>query len=188
MDIKKDVAAFIFIVFLLVGGLLGVQISAFISGNLDASVDSAFDDSVVSVVNLTGAFINSTNFTISEASVAGFNGGFTVTSATNSTNGFVIPVSNYTVNAVTGSISNATAFTFPAVNLTYTFIQKTNAEVVANQVGNQTLQSLSTYSSGASTQMNTISISITIALLIALFVFFMRAFIGKRKGGSNGFA
>ena len=110
MDIKKDVASFIFIVFLLVGGLLGVQISAFISGNLGPSQ--------------------------------------------------------------AGLVENSNAFNVSAT------------------IQNDTLQSLSTYSSGASTQMNTVSITITIALLIALFVFFMRAFIGKKgaSGSASGFA
>ncbi len=55
-------------------------------------------------------------------------------------------------------------------------------------IQNNSLQAIVTYSEGASTQFNTVSIAIILSLLIAVFLIFWRIFVtntGKGKSGGN---
>ena len=59
---------------------------------------------------------------------------------------------------------------------------------VSQQVQNNSLTAIRTYSTQANTQFTTIAIAITLAILIAIFLFFWAAFMGKRgvAGGGRG--
>ena len=61
----------------------------------------------VSIINETGGYINGTGYTVTNASVCNF-GAFAVSTATNTSDGTAIVAANFTTNALTGVISNAT--------------------------------------------------------------------------------
>lgn len=107
MDIKKEVGSFAFIAFTLLGVLFGMQIMAFIFGNLGPTE--------------AGLTAGSTAFNTSQA------------------------------------------------------------------IQNNSLAAVETYSGQSDTQLSTVAISITLAVLIALFVLFMRFFMDRKKGGGSNF-
>jgi len=74
----------------------------------------------VSVTNETGAYINSTGYTVNDADACEFQN-FQVTEARNATDGTTISTSEYTVDSADGTITNATATTYSDVNLDYTY-------------------------------------------------------------------
>jgi len=74
----------------------------------------------VSVTNETGAYINSTGYTVDKADECEFQN-FQVTEARNASDGTVISDTEYTVDSDAGTIFNATATTYPDVNLDYTY-------------------------------------------------------------------
>ncbi len=184
-DVVKSVKGFAIIAFLLLGVLFGMQIMNFIFVQLGPS-SSTFTDLTVLNTNQTGAYINQSTFTISEASNTGFNGGFTVLLAVNSTDGLVIPVANYTVDAGAGTIINATTENWGAVNLTYTYSQKSSAEQASENIQNNSLQAIVTYTEQSDTQFNTIAIAITLIILIAVFLLFWKIFVNNKKGKKEG--
>lgn len=74
-----------------------------------------------SVTNLTDTYINSTGYTIPEASYSGFND-FTLTEIFNGTLGSgLIASTNYTASVVDGVIYNSTNDNWNNVSLSYTF-------------------------------------------------------------------
>ncbi len=182
----EGVKGFVAVVFLLLGVLFGMQIMAFIFGNLGISGGTTFIDDTIQITNLTETFINSTTFTIPEASASTFQGNFIVLVALNATG--VIPASDYTVFPATGIITNATPTQYLDVNLTYTFSRKSSTEQISDDVTNNSLTSIRTYTEQANTQLNTSAIAITLLILIAVFLVFWTIFIkgGKGKGESAG--
>ncbi len=180
----ESVKQFAFIAFTLLGVLFGMVIMGFIFSQLGTNAID-FDDDTVTVLNVT-SFINSSIFTISEFSTEGFNGGFAVVIARNRSNGATITAENYTVSASLGTIINATAQGWDNVSLTYSYLSKSSAELSAEDVQNNSLQAIVTYSDGASTQFNTVSIAIILSLLIAVFLIFWRIFVTNSKGNKSG--
>lgn len=187
-SVDKNVIGFIMVAFLLLAALFGMQIMAFIFGQLGEADN--IPDLSKTVDSLTGAHINSTEFTIPEALDSNFTGNFVVTNAVNATNSVVIPVANFTVDAATGNITNATVASYLNVNLTYSFTFKGVAEITAEEVNNNSLVAISTYTEQADTQFNTVAIAITLVVLILVFLIFWRIFIkptmGRSKGGDAG--
>ena len=180
-NVARDVKGFVVVAFLLLGALFGMQIMNFIFVQLGPSA-LTFTDDTLTVTNRTGTYINQTTFTIPEASNLGFNGGFTVLQATNTSNGVVIPTSNYTVSAGAGTIINASTLEWEAVNLTYTYLRKPGAETSTEQIQNNSLQGIVTYTEQSTTQFNTVSIAITLIILVAVFLVFWRIFVTGKKG------
>jgi len=185
---KKNVLEFVIIAFLLLGALFGMQIMSFIFVNLSPSSVSIPDDTITKT-NITGVYINSTIYTITEASNSNFNGGFAVIQATNSSSGEVILAGNYTVSAAAGTIVNASVINWNEVNLTYSFSQKTSIRQSSESIQNDSLNAIQNYSSQAGTQFNTVGIAITLVILIALFFIFWKIFVkgksGKGREGGN---
>ncbi len=109
------------------GNLQGIIISLIVVGILLGASFMIFSqfqqqdtDNQYSVGNETGAYINSTEYTVEEADTDGFNS-FEVTEARNASDGTVISDSEYTVDSSEGTITNATATTYPDVNLDYNY-------------------------------------------------------------------
>lgn len=84
------------------------------------SFKDQMDDYSASVDNETGAYINSTGYTVDEADTTGFNS-FEVTEARNATDGTTISDTEYTVDSEEGTITNATATTYADVNVDYNY-------------------------------------------------------------------
>ena len=187
-NVARDVKGFVVVAFLLLGALFGMQIMNFIFVQLGPN-SLVFIDNTNTQTNETGVYINETVFTISAASSSIFNGGFTVIQATNSSSGIVIPASNYTVDAKAGTITNATVTVYPSVNLTYTYNDKSSAELSSEEIQNNSLQGIVTYTEQSSTQFSTVSIAITLIILVAVFLVFWRIFVvskkKKEKKGAN---
>ncbi len=81
---------------------------------------NTFVNTSATTINETGAFINSTLYTVDNASACNFNS-FAVTAAINVSDNVTILAANYTVDSVAGTITNATATTFDNVLLSYTY-------------------------------------------------------------------
>ena len=106
--ITESVREFATVAFTLLGVLFGMMIMTFIFGLLGTTtIDSVVNDITDSVTNLTTASIDTTVFTIPEASRDNFGGNFVVIFATNGTSGENIPSNNYTINSGLGTIINA---------------------------------------------------------------------------------
>jgi len=56
---------------------------------------------------------------------------------------------------------------------------------ISQQVQNNSLVAIRTYSTQANTQFTTVAIAITLAVLIAVFLLFWRAFMGSTMGGGK---
>ena len=187
INVLSKVVLFVGIVFLLLGVLFGAQIFSFIFGNIGLASSSSIPLETDTVINLTNVFINETGFTISQVSNVNFSGGFAVTNAINTTSGEVIPAANYTVVALTGTITNGTVVTYAAiVNLSYTVTVKTPTQLATESVNNNSLNAIVTYTEQADTQLNTAAIAITLLILIALFLVFWVAFIRPMMQQSSG--
>ncbi len=185
MSSIKEFAA---VAFLLLGVLFGMMIMTFIFGQLGNT--SVIDNEVGTVNNLTGAWINETVYTIPEASDANFAGGFSVTSALNTTDNSTILSGNYTVNAAAGTIVNATATNWDDVTLTYTWNYKPDTKLASESAQNDSLQAITSYTSQSDTQFSTVAIAVTLVILIAVFLLFWKIFIGggKKDKGAGNFA
>ncbi len=180
---KKNVMDFALIGFLLLAVLFGMQIMTFIFGNIADIGD--VDDLTSTVRNRTSVYINDSIFTIPEASVKGFTGGFTVITAYNSSEG-LIATANYSIDADLGTIVNTTIDQFDEVNLTYTYNSQSDSEIATTDISNDSLIAIGNYADQAGTQFTTLGIAITLILLVAVFLFFWKAFMGSGKKGKGG--
>jgi hypothetical protein len=186
-EVKQTVTEFATIAFTLLGVLFGMMIMTFIFGQIGNSTIDSIDDETITQTNISGAYINATLYTISEASNSNFNGGFVVVQAINATGGEVIAAGNYTVDAAEGTIINATSVAWSNVNVTYTFAQKTNAKQASESTQNNSLNSIVNYTEQSDTQFITIAIAITLIILIAVFLLFWKIFV-KTKGKGKSMA
>ncbi len=61
---------------------------------------------------------------------------------------------------------------------------------VSLQIQNDSLRSIGKYAEQSGTQFTTLGIAITVIILVAVFLFFWQAFMGKKKGesGTGGFS
>ena len=181
-NVLKSVGAFAGIAFLLLGVLFGMQIMTFIFAQMNPANSNIVNDISTSVINETGAFLNETIYVVNNASVTGFSG-LVIDEAFNDTDGTIILVANFTINATTG-FTNATVLNYNNVSVSYTYNHFSEARISADSVSNNSLQAIVTYTEQSDTQFSTVAISITLAILIALFLLFWAFFIrGKGTGG-----
>ena len=61
----------------------------------------------------------------------------------------------------------------------------TSAYNKSTQIQNDSLNAIGNYSTQSGTQFTTLGIAITLVLLVAVFLFFWQAFMGKSKGGGG---
>lgn len=113
------------------------------------------------VTNETSGFINATTYTL--AGTAPGAHAYTVTQARQTT-GVVIPAANYTVNAATGLITNATATNYAAAHIDYTYLSGQDAYTSANG----TLTGLGSFGSFWSIMVIAVIAAIVIGLVMAL--------------------
>ncbi|KKN19468.1 hypothetical protein LCGC14_0945400 [marine sediment metagenome] len=91
----------------------------------------------VTVTNESGAYINTTGYTVTDATKLGFRS-FVITAAYNATAGVgtLIGSGNYTVNSATGIVTNASTTTWSDVNISYTYVyvsdENANAYIAVN--------------------------------------------------------
>ena len=187
MSSKSSVKEFALIGFLLLAVLFGMQIMTFIFGSL-GSVDQ-FTDPTLITTNETGAYINATGYTILRASDSNYTSA-SITGAWNYSAdiGTVIPSTNYTLNSVSGLLTNATTVTYGNVNISYTSTHKTEAEVTSEETTNASLHAIGDYADQSGTQFTTLGIAITLIILVAVFLFFWKAFMGGKGEGAGGFS
>ena len=197
-NVGKSVMSFALIAFTLLGILFGMNIMTFLFGNLGDSTISILDDKTVTITNETGAWVNDTFFTVSvRTGDSRFNGAFSVVSAFNASNSstdvayvpVLIPAGNYTVFPTNGSFvrnANSAAYNWTNVNVTYNYAQKTSARISSEQVNNNSLNAINTYSKQADTQFSTVSIAITLIILLAVFAFFWRFFVTSQGRSGKG--
>lgn len=62
----------------------------------------------------------------------------------------------------------------------------TEAYNTSLQIQNDSLNAIGNYSTQAGTQFTTLGIAITLVILVAVFIFFWKAFMGSEKGSSPG--
>ena len=190
---QQSVKEFAMVGFMLLAVLFGMQIMAFIFGNLNVVSDS-IDDVRATVSNETGAYLNASGYTVVVASNSNFSGGVIITEVFNSTPAAFIQSGNYTVVAASGVVTNASESDFStgnfAVNISYTYNHKTAAKQITEGVNNNSLQAIGNYAVQAGTQFTTLGVAITLVVLVAVFLFFWAAFIGggSRKGKESGAA
>ncbi len=183
----KSVREFALIGFLLLAVLFGMNIMSFIFGNLGTVSADIFDPVTATVVNESGLTINTTTSTISVASDVGFLGGFTIITAINGSDSTVIGAGNFTIDSAAGTIVNTTEETWFFVNATYQYNHKSENQLASESVTDSSLDSISTYANASSTQFTTLSVSIILILLLAVFAIFWKAFMGgKKKSGTMG--
>ena len=91
------------------------------------------DNVVASVTNESGAYINSTGYTLNDVSVIGFNSP-TIVQIVNATDGdgTIIANGNYTLSSA-GVLTNATATTWADVNVSYSYLKGSSAFTGVNQ-------------------------------------------------------
>lgn len=187
---QSSVREFAFIGFLLLSVLFGMQIMAFIFGNL-GEIDN-FADITQTSTNETGILLNTSGFILSHAQQSNFTGNVVINEVWNTTTQVLLLSGNYTVDTATGNLTNASTSDFSSlnysVNVTYTSTHKTDAEVTSDGVTNNSLNAINNYSSQAGTQFTTLGVAITLVVLVAVFLFFWIAFMGRGgvSGGSSG--
>ncbi len=181
MQAGKMIGEYAGIAFTLLGILFGMMIMTFIFGQLGSNSIPNGTESV-SVINETGAWLNETAYTVSNSGVIGFTG-LTITSAINTTDNSSIAVGNFTVSGAT--FTNASATTWPSIWVSYDYTQDTDAKKATDQVQNNSLVAITTYTAGASTQLNTVSIAIILILLIGVFLVFWKIFVTNKKSSDT---
>ena len=182
----KSVGEFAVIAFTLLGVLFGMMIMTFIFGLLGTGSVLGTSDTLVTVTNETGAWLNGTTYTVDNAGVAGF-GNLIITSAINTTTNTSIGTGNFSVSGT--GYNNATATISPTekVWVSYTYTRDSDARVSADEVQNNSLQAIVSYTGQADTQLLTVGIAITLVVLIAVFLLFWVVFIkGKAGKGASG--
>ncbi len=173
------------IAFTLLGVLFGMMIMAFIFGVLGPSNLGA-DPVSVSVINETGAWLNETTYTVSNSEVEGF-ASLVITSAINTTSNTSIGVGNFSVTGSGYDNSTSDINSTTTVWVSYTYTKNSDAVVSAGEIQSNSLVAVVTYTEGAGTQLNTVSIAIILILLIGVFLVFWQIFVSDKKvGGSSG--
>lgn len=183
-DAKKSVKDFATIAFTLLGILFGMMIMTFIFGLLGSDNVLQTTDTLVSVSNETGAWLNTTTYTVDNSGVTGF-GRLVITSAINATDNSSITVANFTVSGA--GFTNSTATNWADVSVSYTYTRDSDVKLSTDTVQNNSLQAIVSYTGQSDTQMLTVGIAITLVVLIAVFLLFWTVFIkGGKKEGSGG--
>ena len=184
---QNSVREFATIGFLLLAVLFGMQIMVFVFGNMSAI--NVLEDVSQAVINETNAHANTTGYTVSQVSQSNFSSGVTITAVWNQTGSsagynLTVPLTNVSVTSA-GLLTNGTIITYSNISISYTSQHKTNAEMRGDEINNDSLNAIGNYSTQAGTQFTTLGIAITLILLVAVFLFFWVAFMGKGKKGDS---
>jgi len=131
--------------------------------------------SLNTTVNESGT-LTSTPYTLSGVSVAGFSS-LSITQIVNTTNGAVIPAANYTNTA--GVLTNATATSYGAVKISYTYNYYSPSQVNTNVI----LQNVSTGVSTFFSNITPVYAILAILVIILVLVVLVRIVSGGQGGG-----
>jgi len=153
-------------------GLL-VMIYALMGGELQ---DATYDSTSVTITNETGAWLNTTAYTVDSSSALNF-GDLTITSAINTTDNSSIGTGNFTVSGA--GFTNASATTWESIWVSYTYTY--DATNTATEVMNDTTSAV-----GSVTDWFEIFIVITaMIVLILLTVIIITAIRGSGMMGES---
>ena len=189
--IGKSVKEFAMIGFLLLAVLFGMQIMAFIFGNI-GSIDQLTDTTStvtnetigLTLTNGVGTITENTNLNfVSWNATTILNATFGVADATS--NETLVEGTDYTIFTNNGTFGNVTGG-WNRTLVTYTDIRKSEAEITTESITNDSLNAVGNYSTQAGTQFTTLGIAITLVILVAVFIFFWKAFMGSEKGNAPG--
>ena len=180
--VLKSISAFAAVAFLLLGVLFGMQIMTFIFAQIGPAASESIPDLSASVSNETGAWLNETTYTVDNAGVTGFSN-LVITSAINTTSNDSIGAGNFSVSGTGYNNATSTITNTSTVWVSYTYNYYSDQRIASDDVTNNSLQGITSYTEQSTTQFSTIAIAITLAILIALFLLFWTFFIkGKGKG------
>ena len=163
-----------------VAGLVIAVIIAFIiistlsGANLLTSGRNSF-----TVTNETGGYINATGYTL--GSVGGNNLSYSVTIVWNGTTVLVIGSGNYTLDSVTGIITNATATTWEDVNISYTHQAKASEELSTERLSGNFTEGIDNVSG----KIPTVLLIAVIVLVLGILVFLVAQWQRMRLGGGG---
>lgn len=181
----KMISEYAGIAFTLLGILFGMMIMTFIFGQLGSgSMQTSVSTETVIVTNETGAWLNGTTYTVSNSGAIGF-AGLTITSAINTTTNTSIGTGNFSVTGAGYDNATADIDGTGTVWVSYTYTQDTDAKKASDQAQNNSLVAITTYTEGASTQLNTVSIAIILILLIGVFLVFWKIFVTNKKSSDT---
>ena len=109
-----------------------VVISALIIATITSN--SIFNDLTTSgtINNETGGFINSSGYTLAQATASGFTSP-SITSVINATSGTIVAAGNYTISGV-GVLTNASSELWTDVNVSYTYTYSTDTNLAGVNV------------------------------------------------------
>ncbi len=183
MHAGKMIGEYAGIAFTLLGILFGMMIMTFIFGQLGSG--SITDGSeTVAVTNETDAWLNETTYTVSNSGAIGF-ANLIITSAINTTTNTSIGTGNFSVSGTGYDNSTSDIDGTSTVWVSYTYTQDTDAKKATDQAQNNSLVAITTYTAGASTQLNTVSIAIILILLIGVFLVFWKIFVTNKKSSDT---
>ncbi len=184
---ESSVKGFVVVAFILLGALFGMIIMSFIFVQLGPNTSSSFADLSATVTNETGAWLNSTTYTVDDAGVKGFSG-LAITGAYNISNvsePVAIGIGNFTV--VGGGFTNSSGAVWPDVSVSYSYNLYSSQRNAVEESSNNSLQGIIAYTAQATTQFNVVSVAIILIILIAVFLIFWKIFVkGDSKGNSGG--
>ena len=185
MNAGKMIGEYAGIAFTLLGVLFGMMIMTFIFGQIGSdNLQTSISTETITVTNETGAWLNGTTYTVSNSGSVGF-AGLTITSAINTTTNTSIGTGNFSVTGTGYDNATATVLQTSTVWVSYTYTQDTDAKRATDQAQNNSLVAITTYTAGASTQLNTVSIAIILVLLIGVFLVFWKIFVTNKKSSDT---
>ena len=158
MDVAKA-----FIIGILALVLIGV-VSMIVLNQLESTALISSTVTAGSVTNETGAYINSTGYTLDSASLTGF-GSPSITLALNATDNSTIGAGNYTLSSA-GVLTNATATTYDDVLISYTYTITSDSDTQA-VIGNTT-SGLNSFFSNIGVWLSLLGVVIIILIIAAV--------------------
>jgi len=187
-DTSKNIREFALIGFILLAVLFGMQIMTFIFGSLGSvpleDVTTTVTNESISINLITGiSTINDNtniNFVSWNATVI-----YNTTLGPTAQNNTLVEGTDYQIFSNNGTFGNVTGG-WNLTNVTYSVVRKSEVEIVTNQVQNDSLRAIGNYATQSGTQFTTLGIAITLIILVAVFLFFWKAFMGGGKKGEDG--
>ena len=142
---------------------------------------SITETSSASVADEAG-WINSSGYTVDEASASGFSN-LNITSAVNASDGTLIEAGNYTYDTSTGVVLNATSIEWNSVKFNYTYDYSTPTKT--GEIIHNATSGASTFFSNIPTWLSLVAIVILI-LIIAVVIVVVKRFGGVGGAGNAG--
>jgi hypothetical protein len=160
--------------------ILGLALLAYviviIMGTLSGT--TILDQLSGSVTNETGAWINSTSYTVDQSTLSGFTG-LTITALYNATDDTVIGLGNVTIG--TTGITNATATNWDDVLVSYTYTYNSNQQDDLEHI----LENTSTGISGFFSSISPVWAILAVLVIILVLVVLVRIVQNAERSGAS---